>query len=336
MPAIAYPVPRLFSDVIIEVTGVFLDGEALPDHNIDPLSRSIMLFSSGRANWSDAEIAIRIEAPLQELKGKELDDDSTFALVRLNCGRTNLRSSELVSLKNGIADCRLSLRKEQVAEKATLECFIVRDTSEGFARIIREAETWQVAFVQPRLQPSVPRTARPGGFRELLDVQWIDFKDVQRFNGQLTAFSHEAYYLDLETDSPSLYLNDSIEGYKALLTGDIGSKTESLFRELETKRIALGVWLAISFEAISCITVGPDREPEPPEGWRAEVLKLVLPRIFPGDSLESAYQKVITLRGTTGTSAFLLSRLEIAVNELINSSTTLKKFLIALMRDGGA
>jgi hypothetical protein len=336
MPAIAFPVPRLFSDISIEVSAIKLDGDPLPEHNIDAASKTIMLYSSGRSTWGEAELTVRVGAPLQELRGKNLDDDSTFALVRLNCGPTNLRSGELVAIKNGSADIKLTIRHDQVSDRARLECFIIRDTSEGFARILREGEPWQVILSQPKIHLPTNRPSRPGGFREVIDIQWLDFSDPETVNAQLNQFSHEAYYLDLQADVPTLYLNRGIEGYYELLNAESGSKIENLFRETEYKRLSLGVWLATCFESISCINKDDDGEIEAPEGWRGEILKLILPRIFPGDSLESAYQKVVALRGPSGTSAFLISRLEMAINEHIASSTTLKKYLMALLRDGSA
>lgn len=339
MPATAYPSQRLFSDVTVTVPSIRIDGDQLPEYHVDSEARAIALYASGRKEWRDAELFVRVEAPAQELRGKGLDDSATHALVRINCGKTNLRSGQLLALKNGVAEVRIALRREHLVEKALLECFIVRDTDEGLARILREAAPWEVALSEPQAQPSLPRPSRPGGLREFVQVRWEDFREPQILNGALAPFAREAYYLDVEADPPALYLNQGIEGYHALLTSEgaaSGSQTENVFRELEYKRVSLGVWLALGFEAVSCVVEDDNGEISPPKTWRGEILKLMLPRIFPGDSIDAAYRKIIALRGESGTSAYLLGRLEIAVNEQISTSTTLKKHLMALLREGSA
>lgn len=339
MPARAYPFPRLFSEVALAVTSIRVDGDQLPDYNVDAESRTIALYASGRSNWREAELFVRVEVPLQELKVKGLDDAATHVLVRMNCARTNLRSGQLLALKNGVAEVRLSMRKEHVIDKATLEGFVIRDAEDGFARILREAEPWEISFSESQSQSNLPRPSRPGGLRQFIDISWQDFRDPQVISGALTPFAREAYFFDVEAETPTLYLNRGIEGYHSLLAAHdaaSGSRTENVFRELEFKRVSLGVWLALCFEAISCIVEDENRELAIPDGWRGEILKLILPRIFPGESLDSAYQKVVALRRESGTSAFVLGRLQVAVNEQISTSTTLKKHLMALLREGSA
>jgi hypothetical protein len=189
MPAIVYPSQRLFSDVTLTVPSIRIDGDQLPEYNVDPEGRAIALYASGRKEWREAELFVRVEAPVQELKGKGLDDSATHALVRINCGKTNLRSGQLLALKNGVAEVRLALRREHVIDKALLECFIVRDTDEGLARILREAEPWEVALSEPKVQPSLPRPSRPGGLREFVQVRWEDFREPQVLNGALVPFA---------------------------------------------------------------------------------------------------------------------------------------------------
>jgi len=331
VPATIYPLERLFGDLTVKIVEIRIDGERMPNHFVDAELQVVNVYSTERRNWREADLDITVEAPLQELRAKSIDDDRTHSLLRINCDSTNLRSTELAEFRAGVAQATITLRRELFDERATLECFIVVDGPDGVARILKEAAPWTVVFAGPRMR-QVSAAKRRGQPREFVLVQWANFSDAQIAGGELRPFAREAYYVDVGANPPVLYLNRELENYEVLLSERRGaSRAEQALRDLEFRRLSLGVWIALIQQALADLQHDDDLgEITYPYGWKLSVLERLLPRLFPGESFEVSARKVVALRRDDGGSAYLFGRLQIAINELIDTSAVLRKHLSAL------
>jgi hypothetical protein len=123
-------------------------------------------------------------------------------------------------------------------------------------------------------------------------MEWRDFTDESE--PQLHAYRDDPWVLEAAGDEPTIYLNSSVEGFRAVLEG-AGSGPEKALRDVLATHIASEAWVCM-FNAAAYAAMVEDGDAQWPGGWQEDVLRRMLPDIFPDRSPDDALVEVVSRR----------------------------------------
>lgn len=107
---------------------------------------------------------------------------------------------------------------------------------------------------------------------------WKDFAD----HPFLKEFRDDPWMLDAEVGEPVLYLNSSIEGFRAVLDAPSNSSAErKLVREVMATQIASEAWTAMFNTALYASSVDASGTPQWPGAGRKRSSVRCFPTFFP-------------------------------------------------------
>jgi len=321
-----FPFPRLFGDLVMAVSELRIDGQPAPQDLIDSLRRTVQVRSLGREEWRLADIDVAIEFPVQELRVRDVNEADLSVLLQLTCNATDLRATERLSVRDGRAHGTISFLRELVADRVDVWCVLCQAGDDGIPRILRESQPWEFAIAareETRERP--PRTAGRRTLSELFDVRWRTFED----DAGLRRFANELYFVDVETPGrPTIYLNEGVDKYRSLLSdGRASSRAEEALREMEYRRVSLGAWTAAALHALEGVSKDESGDLSLPEGWRRDVLDLILGRLHPEQSIEVSASSICRRRSDGAGYGVLLGELEAAINQMLDATSVLRKHL---------
>ncbi len=251
--------------------------------NADAEERLIDLRANGTSRDDELELELRAECSKKDLEALLGAYDRTEVAVVFGCRPTDSRHAVSLfpsDLESGLwaATHILDLRlyRGQIAVKA----IVTGSAADGLPRILGESPSWKLLLDEtagPQLSGELP-------------VKWVDFASQV----QLKPFIDEPFHADLESPLPTIYLNSRIEGLSRVLPRE-GQPIGALRPVYETVRtsIARSVWMALFGASLAGIVRVDDADSEePPEwpeaGWQEQVLRRVLPGVYPDASPEEA------------------------------------------------
>jgi len=327
-----YSYERLFGEAKIKNVSATVDGAQLPTFAIDSAHRSINIYAAGRETWTEADVRIDLDLPMQEIRSKFPPDFELRALFRVNCDATNLRVSNVVGIKGGTVTGTLTIRRDLFSQRAVIEAFVVAPVDDISDRILREAEPWTILFSQP--PPREPAVGKKRKGRDVVQTVWVNFREPGPGLEFLMAHEREASFIDLTAKTPALYLNEGIDGYRVLLElSRPASRFEAALHDMETRRLAFAVWSGLLTASINAIEVDSDtNEVVMPDGWQGDALEILLPKMFPNETLRAAARNVVSrLADREFGMGFIQTTGQAAIGEMLGTSAVLKRHLNAFV-----
>lgn len=318
MATVLYPYAtldgRLDLKVTVESRGVAFDHD---ERTID--------FRLAEAEGRDlVSLSLSVRAPQGELVALGYDDLQVVAVAE--CSRTDTRQG--FKLKRS--------KSEPALWSGSLDLFrgnfrgeaIIRTTLTGTAknvphRFLASSEPWTVV-----LDDATSRLI--GG---TVRVKWMDFGDRE----DLKPYWDEPFYLDLEENQPTVYLNKRIEGLHEVLPthGQPTGPLRSLYETLRTG-IARSVWKALLQAALAGIDAAPDEadggEPTWPQiQWQQDVLRAVLSKVYPEASEGEILRRAVAARTADNEARQLSSRALLVIEkDIVRDGTAIRRALKAI------
>ncbi|WBQ07817.1 hypothetical protein [Kribbella sp. CA-293567] len=278
IPVFSYP--TLFGDVDLEVMSVSVDGSDLPYAQISKLERTVALDHGGRSDWESATLRLRATLPDDEASGGPWSELTCLSVLTEKA--TNSRSSSRLSVEaDGHWHGAIELVRGSHLTRATLSLAVVATVGGVAGRLIGQTrENWYVDLVA-----TVPKRQRA------IDIMEADFA-----NGPeewLRPFKESPWIVDTTGDTPTVYLNTGgVEGLLEILNGTGGAATEKMVRETTAAQIAHDAWTAMFHTAVADLDFDEDGTPQMPTGWKARVLRLMIPDVLPGRQLNDALYEI--------------------------------------------
>lgn len=279
-PSVA-PYPSLSGDVSLTVRQVRLDDNPLHVSFVSAQEHVVALNQVEKAAWGNARLELVVDLPDAELERGRADwlDVGCHVIVaeRRTCVR---RAVRLARGTDGRWIGSVELHRDDHVSRAELDAVVTARVGGIAGRVIgTSAEPWTVDFVSrtPTKQRSI-------------STKWADFAAPE--NSYLGTYRDVPWVVDTAGIDPVVYLNSGFEGFKALLSGSLGTRPQ---REAVTAQIATETWIAL-FSAAAARLVASAEEGEWPGGWHEAVLRRMLPDVYPEatptDALEDVRRQV--------------------------------------------
>lgn len=271
-----FPYPTLVGSVDLRVSAPTVDGTPEPI----VAAREIGLWRLDRS-WSRARIEVTARVPVDELGPLGADDLRVIATV--NCAATNLRTTTPLEPGDDPAEWRgvVTLDRALLLEQAQLTATVVGTVEDEPHRFIGRSDPLPIPLREPR------HSAIPGGS---IVIRWRDFAATEPGEAPVPeALRGEVSWLDVTPlDGPVLYLNDGIDGLRRLLDERPGrNAAERAAREAILDGIAVPAIVGLVNAAVDrafANAAEDDGAPEIPSGWEGDVLRALLPHMFPETS----------------------------------------------------
>lgn len=314
-----FPYPTLSVPLPLKVEGQLVDG-AKPPYDMLAARHSIDI-SGLQSSWRRVTFWIGVDLP--ELReGPDVSD--ARVVLSLNCPATNLRIGVLMKpgVRQGSYTAELEIEAGTLAKKATLRA-IVSGSVEGVPqRYFGESEVWNV-WISP---PEVPL------FSGDLIVKWVAFAGDTCPATIDPAFRSQAYYIDITQDPPVVYLNESLPDLRRLFDDyPRRNAVERALRDSHFHSIASSGWLAMFNASLAGIERTDDGNVDWPDvEWQRQVLRTVLPKVYPDLSSDDAVQAALEDAGSADGSRLLQARAMAAISGLLGGAGLLRNSIKAL------
>lgn len=279
---VAFPYPVLaMSDVALRVESVRVDNVPVELGLISDSHRVVALHHVNKQDWRVLTLAVTVTVGGEELAAGPWEDPMCFAVM--NNRRTKFTGTVGLQLADpGRWAGELELYKDDHVGRTDIGAHVVATVRGVAGRIIGSAEkTWTADFEARR--PTRERTVR---------MVWRDFTDAAE--PQLHPYRHDPWLVEAAGDEPTIYLNSSVEGFRAVLNGT-GAGVEQAVRETLATQIATEAWVGMFNAALYEGTVDGG-DPQWPGGWHEDVLRRMLPDVFPDLSPDDALSEAVTRR----------------------------------------
>jgi len=314
-----YPYPTLAEPLTLAAETQTVDGAEPP---IDLLAaRRTIDLSVMDHGWRRASFRFRLELPGSLVSSKVSNVRVTLSV---NCSATNLRFAVVMApaarLGNYVGE--LEIESGMLAKRATLHA-VVSATIDGVQdRYLGSSEGWNI-WVNA---PEIPILTGD------LDVKWADFTGDERPRSIDPTFKTHAYYVDVTSDPPVIWLNEGVQDLRRLFDeAPRRSAAEQAVRDAYFHAIGSAGWLAMFNASLGAIE--PDTSGGamwPTVEWQRQVLLTLLPKIYPDlasdDSLLRAYEDDLDHGGAR----LLQSRAMAAINGLLRGTQKLSQSIRAL------
>ncbi|WP_431036338.1 hypothetical protein ACQYWQ_20060 [Streptomyces sp. P6-2-1] len=313
---ILYPHPQLVGEVRLRPSRVRLDNLPVDLSRVSDRENVVALHGIDR-RWREARLTMEVHIDEGELA------TGPWRNVRCLLTVTNLRtrvhhSFPATAEKPGQWRGDAVLNRTDHIGHCQVDAVFTADLDDGPARLIGRAEApWRVDFESAR--PTRKRT---------LKMVWRDFTDTPA----LEEFRDDPWMVDAQAGEPVLYLNSSLEGFRALIEKASGAE-QRVVRELLAAQIAGQAWEALFHTALyACGAVKDGDRPEWPGGWHEEVLRSMLPDLWPDMSPDDALREAVERRQSGEGGADLQARLLHAVGRRTRVPRTVNETVRALRR----
>lgn len=314
-----FPYQVLIGDVSAAVEKVTIDGKPLSTAFIIPDFLNVAFAGIETEQWDEAEIHVIVQGPELELASESFTDVTVS--LQINCRHSN--TTVAVPMEpDPQAPARwlasATLERDLWFGSADLSADILA-TVDGIAhRKIGSSEPWTLSF------DDLPASPVNGS----ITVTWLDFSNDLE-HPYLEQFKLAPFYLRLDPDDPSLFLNRGFEGLEALLVDRRRRpRAEQALHDSTRANIAGDAWSAMFISALDSVEVDPETQLAafPVEPWRTVVLKTLLQRIYPDRAPLDALQDAVQARDSgEGSSDFI---------ELLLPAAALQVGIPRLLRNG--
>lgn len=266
----AFPYPILAGDVELTADEVLVDNIPLSLNLVSDGERVIALHAIKR-DWQEIVVKVSVAADADELAAGVWTSLTCLAVVRNR--KTNVRLTfPLRRDSSGRWHGEVELRRGEHVGRCEIDALVVAEVKGVEGRLIGRAEKRWTADFEAK-QPTRQRSIK---------MLWKDFAN-HRILGE---FRDDPWMLDAEFGEPVLYLNSSLEGFRAILD-NASSAEQKLVREVLATQIAAEAWTAMFNTALYAVAV-EDGEPQWPGGWQEEVLRRMIPDFFLDTSPDEA------------------------------------------------
>ena len=276
-------------------------------------------------DWSTLELSIGVTADPAGLARVDEDYSPIEVVATLNVPSTSTRISvRLARDDDGSPEWTGTIRvsREDLAGVGELVATLAGSVGGFSSRVLRTSRTWAVVFDRTMPAP------REGG----LPVRWANFEDTESpVHHELKQYQREAFYVDLEQDTPVVYLNTAVPHLQDMLDDrDRTHRADRALHEIGRTSIAARVWGALFRAACgdalrSNADQADDAPPEWPSEWRQDVLKRLLASLYPDKSENDGLQSLLdAMRDTSGPAA-LESRMAMAAERQSTAVVGLRK-----------
>ncbi|MEV6231039.1 hypothetical protein AB0L88_24560 [Saccharopolyspora shandongensis] len=307
-----FPYPTLVGRSELEVVGVRLDGMPLPQIFVSASNRVIALNQAERPDWEEVKVEVRFRAP-RDLRIGGWQGVGCYS--SLSERRTNTRSlTRLIQESDDVWSGIVNAHHDDHWKQIELDALITATVQDVPGRMIgRTADTWTIDL-----------EARTPTRRNAVKAVWADFTAVDK--PFLNPYRDDPWTIESSGEEPTLYLNFAFEGLQHLLRTN-----DRTTRDMVGAQIASDMWVALFNAAAASIETDVDGQPEWPSGWRAAVLRRMLPDIFPEYSPDDALIE-ISSRREQGEESDLQTRLLHAASQQAQLPKRLNGFIRTLAK----
>ncbi|MEV0620270.1 hypothetical protein AB0I81_43600 [Nonomuraea sp. NPDC050404] len=265
------PYPILAGEVTMTVRQVRLDDVALPYGTISESDRTIALDLLDREDWNVVRLTLQVIAPRHELGSGPWYSLAFLATVSER--RTNAHSAvKLMMGQPGEWSGEVELLRDDHFGRVTVSGHLVATVQDVPGRVIATvAQPWAVNLRERE-------TAR----REAVQTRWVDFST----DPNLAWCKTDPWTVTTTAETATLHLNSGFDGLRAVLESP--KAAERPIREALAAQIAVDMWTVLFNEAAHHVDGG-----EWPEGWRGQVLRRMLPDLFPHHSPDDALREIV-------------------------------------------
>lgn len=311
-----FPYPILSGSVTLRVDEVVVDNKPRPLSTVSDRERVIALHDI-KAVWNEIRVKVSVIADEDELSGGPWGAPTCIAVVR-NV-RTKIRHTfPLRSEGMGKWQGEIELRRGEHVDWCEIDAWIVAVVGGEAGRKIGSADDrWRADF-----EAKLPTKQRS------IKMVWKDFTDDA--SPEFAEFRDDPWLLDAQANEPVLYLNSSVEGFRAVLES-ASTPEQKLVREVLAAQIASESWAAMFNSALYACDV-EDGQAQWPGGWHEDVLKRMLPDLFTDRSPGEALTELVERRAQGENGGDLQRRLMHAVSLQSRKPKTIASTLKALDR----
>ncbi|CAM00882.1 hypothetical protein [Saccharopolyspora erythraea] len=254
-----------------------LDGRPLPAPLISASNRVIALNQAERPDWEEVKIEVRFRTP-RELRTGGWQVVGCYS--SLSERRTNTRSlTRLVQESDDVWAGVVLAHHDDHRRRIDLDALITATVREVPGRIIgRAADMWTIDL-----------EARTPARKNTVKAVWSDFTAADK--PFLNPYRDDPWTIEASGEEPTLYLNSAFEGLRQLMR-----TSDRTTRDVVGAQVASDMWVALFNAAAASVETDADGQPEWPSGWRAAVLRRMLPDVFPEHSPDDALIEIHSRR----------------------------------------
>jgi hypothetical protein len=267
-----------------------------------------------KKDWQIARFDVEVTVPVEEVNKLNERGADARVLAVLQCTATQYRATVPLTLEAGESAKwigHVELDRNNFSGKVTVHALVVGQVHGLANRYLGMSDEWTIYFDEPAIPPLT------GTMR----VSWVDFEHPDDLVF-LTSFCEHAFYTDLDSAQPTLYLNSSkkFDGLRALLGDRKRPEAERPLHNAERISIVRTVWMALFNTSIASI-IQPEDEDEmpdwPADDWKQKVLKKLLRRIYPLDSDAERLQSALDAWNSNEMAGQLESVAQVKIDALI-------------------
>ncbi|MFK8847573.1 hypothetical protein [Streptomyces sp. Ac-502] len=275
-----FPYRILSGDISLRIDQVAVDNVPIGLERISDRYQVVALqdLKESRQRWADIRMRVSVSADGAELAAGPWEDPLCLAVV------TNQRANVYQAFRLRPAGLgrwvgEVELSRDEHVGRSQITARIVASVGGVEGRLVGSAEVpWNVDFETKR--PTPERSIR---------IKWLDFTDP--FNDHLKEYRDDPWLIDSEAGEPVLYLNSSVDGLQGVLE-NASTPEQKLVRELLSAQVASEAWNAMFNAAVyACDVV--DGEAQWPGGWHEDVLRRMIPDLYPSLSPEDALAELV-------------------------------------------
>ncbi|KUH35270.1 MULTISPECIES: hypothetical protein [Streptomyces] len=321
-----YPYRRLTGNVSWRVDKAQLKVEGEPWEDVESkyvstVERVVALGpDEDRPDWTQARLHLSAVLPAKAMDPTGPWQDVEVVAV-LTERATNTRTAvELspVSDDGRTRTAELHVHRCDLLDRASLALHVVATVDGVAGRVIATADAeWFVDVIE----------ATPSLAREL-DVKMVGFASGA---GRLQRFKEAPWVVDTTGRIPVVRVNTDFDGLGDLIGADGGNGAEKTVREVLLAQMCSEVWTAVFHSAVGDLEIEDDGTPLFPHGWQGDVLREMLPDMYPDREPEDALREVHAAR--TGASATGWGELQSRIHFAASRRAGVPRALSTTIRD---
>lgn len=315
-----YPYTVLGSTPRLTVSNPRLDGHL----NGDVLPREALVdLHSIEGPWKRVRLRAHLQVPAERLA--RMTDEHTVVCT-VHCPSTNLRHAVMMEADPGRAgsySAEVELERLLLHQRARVEA-VVAGTVEGVEdRYLARSNSIDVQISSVRI-PEITGD---------LEIAWRPFdKEIEGLPPLDPALHDQLSWVELDRpEGPRLWLNSSVTGLPRLLDERPGRpELEAAVRETVFDGIATSATMAMFGAALAAATELVDEDGPPwPGEWQGDVLRSLLPLMYPEREVDDALQHVVETQDGAGGKDIHM-RAHAAVAKLLKTNSNAKRAIKAL------
>ncbi|WP_063997340.1 hypothetical protein [Streptomyces phaeochromogenes] len=276
-----FPYQVLSGDVTLRVEKLSVDNRPIRLERINDRAQVVALQDLEETNerWTEVRLRVSVSADGAELSSGPWKVPQCVAVVTNR--RTNVyHAFPLHPQDEGTWVGDVELRREEHVGRSQLTASIVATVEDVEGRLIGASDAaWDVDF-----EAKVPAPERS------MKMRWIDFAE----HDHLKEYRDDPWLVDSEAGEPVLLLNSSVDGLRGVLE-NASTVEQKLVREIMASQVASEAWSAMFNAAVYACDV-LDGEPQWPGGWHEDVLRKMIPDLYPDLSPEDALIELVEAR----------------------------------------